>query len=139
MGIASFLFGQSDEEKAQEAQTDARLRAINERDYGKGGVIYNAIEESQGAFAADNALGTVEKHLANDELDTATGDQQIDTAFDTELSRRTGAVRNAAGSGISAVFKSIFGIIPWQVWLAGAAFAFFYFGGFKFLKGKLKL
>jgi len=136
MGLASFLFGQSEEEKLQEAATDARLKALDQK-YEKGGTIYNLISEREGAYAADNVLNIVHQDEARDAQDTATGDQQIDNAFDSELSRRTSLVRDAAGSSINAVFKSVFGLVPWQVWLASAAFAFFYFGGWKILRKAL--
>ena len=44
-----------------------------------------------------------------------------------------------AGGTINAVFKSVFGVIPWQLWLIGLIVGAWYLGLFNgLLKGTLK-
>ena len=73
----------------------------------------------------DATFEQVLDHDAADDINDP--DAEIQYAFDEELGQRTGAVRDAASGGISAFMRATFGIVPWQVWLAGLAIAAVYF------------
>ncbi len=84
----------------------------------------------------DDNYAAVQLHDAADEIDA---DAEINDAFDDELDRRTGAVSGFVGGGINAFLKSVFGVIPWQVWILGLLAAGWYLGLFNgVLKGSLK-
>lgn len=62
-------------------------------------------------------------------------DEEIDQAFLDGLDEGASNIRNFAGDTINTVVGTPLKLIPWQVWLAAALYAAWYFG---LLKGVLK-
>lgn len=71
-----------------------------------------------------------------DAADAEDPDAEIDSAFNEELNDRTAAVRNFASGGINAIFKSVFGTIPWQVWIGVGLYVAWRLGLLKGIFGK---
>ena len=130
MSLLSYILG-SDEQQQRGDSLDAQLKALNDRDYGKGGRIYNEIQEEQGPAAAIIAAQDVQKHLESSK--TGNVSAQIDQAFDEGLADSTSSVRNAIGTAVGSIFR----IIPLSVWILAAVALFVYMGGWVWLKGRL--
>ncbi len=137
MSLIGWLFG-APKLQSEGDRLDAELAALNQKEYGEGGRIYNQIEAQRGTAAADAAY---RQTLANQQTG-ATGnvDKQISDAFDEGLND---GANNVTGF-VSGVFKTIgkalgavlLGIPVW-IWLGLAVGAFFYLGGGAFLRRKL--
>jgi hypothetical protein len=102
---------------------EKKSQQLNEELYAQGAIGSVAHEQARKHYEADFAYDP---------------GQEIDKAFNDELSARTGAVRGAVGGGINAIFKSVFGSIPWQVWLGVALYIAWRVGLFNGIFGKLK-
>jgi len=136
MSFLANLFGAQEEQ--QRADTlDAQLAALNKRDYGEGGTIYQTIAARDGVAAAEQARLATDEHLATQVAQDRDIAGQIDTAFDTQLASGASGIGGFVGNTIKGVFGTVFRILPWWLWLLVAAGAFFYFGGWTFVARRL--
>jgi hypothetical protein len=117
-----------DEEQARQDDLDRRLREMNERDYGRGGRLYERISAERGEAAADETYQDVLDNLESSRIDDV--EAQVRDAFYEGLQDGT---RN-----IQRGFDFSFGAIPWQLWAAGAVALFLWAGGGAWLKGVFK-
>lgn len=136
MGLLSFFTGVDLEAEQQRGnELDAQLAALNQKDYGPGGRIYQRIEAEQGTDAAERTYESVQANLEGSQ--TGDVEQQVVAAFGEGLNEgfqsTTGGIRNA----LSAPFEFIFKAVPWYFWIIGLGVLFFYAGGFVWLKGRL--
>jgi hypothetical protein len=58
---------------------------------------------------------------------------QVDQAFSQGASDGATAIRTTVGGTINNVVAGTFAVVPWQIWLIGLGWAFFSFGGPKWL------
>lgn len=134
MSFLSAIFARGEQKRGDDL--DAKLRALNERDYGKGGQVYDAVQARYNQEAADRNLDTVRTH----EETGATGDvgQQIDSEFGAGLSEGAANIRHSVDNISWGILKTGLKTIPITVWVIAAGVAFFYLGGSRFLKGIVK-
>jgi len=122
MAFLDFFTGiDSEEEQARQDKLDAALRAENEKDRAKYGEDW---------FAQASA------HVDQGAIPDVAG--EVDDAFWDGWQDGADNIRNGIGSTINTVTGSAFSVIPWQVWLAGAAYIAWQMGAFKGLLAKVK-
>lgn len=121
-----------DAEQARSDQLDAALRVQNEIDYGPGGPVYNQIASERGTAAANAAYQQVTQRGAADDMPDIAGD--VHGAFREGLHEGYENVTGGIRATLAAPFKFTWASLPWQLLLAGAIFAFFYFGGPQLVK-----
>ena len=102
MSLPDWLTGFDRENYDAGVAAEKKSQQLNEELYQQGQI---------GSIAHEQARAHYDANFAENP------DDEIQAAFDKELTDRTSAVRSFAGGGINAVFKSVFGSIPWQVWL----------------------
>jgi hypothetical protein len=110
-------------------RADAALQVLNQ----KKALQY---EDDYGAEFADEWRAETAKNMAISDRQLANPDEQIEGAFWEGWNEGGDAIRNGIGSTINTTTGSIFRLIPWQVWLAGAAYGAFKLGLFKGLLKK---
>jgi hypothetical protein len=118
------LFG-ADDLQADGDAADEKLRAMNARDYGEGGHIYNLIQDQSGTAAADKAHGIVLDNLTKSQ--TGNVSEQLGVAFDEGWEEGKGNVSGFIGKTfgvVGDVLTSVLKGIPWWVW----GIALLYFG-----------
>ena len=130
MGLISYLFGAGGEQQRGDS-LDAQLAALNARDYGPGGQIYDTIAADSGQNAADATYKVVQA----DEAKGATGnvDHQIATAFGEGIDEGAANIRGTIGGTVKGVFGTTLKLLPWWIWLAIIVGVVGYFGGFAWL------
>lgn len=121
------------------AAADAKLQAMNAKDYGKGGDLYNQVAATEGTAAADANLATV---LANQATDATVAsvveaEAQVNQAFVEGLGEAYDERTGQARAVLNAPFKVLWDSVPWYFWLLGAAGLFLYLGGGVWLRRTL--
>lgn len=110
------------------AAADAKLDALNAKEYGVGGSNYNRIAEAEGRAAANRTLAEVMKEDAT-ALSYSDATDDVNSAFVSGLGdaydERTGQARSV----LNAPFQVLFDSVPWYFWLIGLGALFLYLGG----------
>jgi hypothetical protein len=106
-----------DEEQRRQAELDAQLAALNREKLDSG-------DWSQKTY-----------ELASQQLNQSYIDvnAQVNQAFSEGAAGGATGIRTALGGTINSVVAGTFAVVPWQIWLLGLAWAFFSFGGPKWL------
>jgi len=113
--LSKWLFGVDiDEEQARQDSLNEGLRQENEADREKFGEAWFREAEANREAGAINDVG-----------------EEVTTAFEEGWNDGADNIRGAIGGTVNAVVGTPFKLIPWQVWLIAAVWAFFYFGGLK--------
>jgi len=105
------------------------------QDYQPGGRLYNKIAAEQGTAAADAAATQVEQHFEQGVTGNVT--DQVGQAFYDGLQEGASNIRTGVDKTVLGVLTTALKTVPITVWIAAAAFAFFYFGGLGLIKRKL--
>ena len=128
---------ENDEDLATIARVDSELEALNQ--------ARRAKKEQEAADLEDLGLGDEADQLRDgldewDRLHAINLKTQNDAlketsadAFNTELDTRAGSFRNGVAATIGTTLGTFFKLLPWWLWLAIAAAAFFYLGGARYL------
>lgn len=136
MGWLSIFTGVDlDEEQRKQDEADAKLRELNQKDYGPGGSIYNKIASEQGVETANETYDTVQEHLNGSHIDV---EAEVEQAFKDGLKEGYDNTTGAIKKTIAAPFNFTWAAIPWQLLAAGAVALFLYMGGHLWLKGIIK-
>ena len=114
MSILGYLFG-ADKLQSEGDAVDAKLTALNAKDYGPGGRLYTASNWAQ-----------VQQNLATGQ--TVNVDAQINAAFKEGLDDGAnnvtgflGGIFDVVGKGLGAILKAV----PWWLWLGVIAYFLF--------------
>ena len=81
------------------------------------------LDELEAAYARNDAAGA---GLADGT--GRTPDESIGTAFVSGLADGRNNIRTGVGSTINELLKNTLGLVPWQLWVAGAVVALWYLG-----------
>lgn len=136
-GDIQYAFGGGSSAQARSDATMAQLNAVNQQDYAPGGQIYNAIADVNGSAAADAAYQQVQQDAAK----SASGGtvlNQLQTAGQAGAAQGLSNLAGKIQSAVSGIFGVFTKLMPWQAWAGLALLAFWYLGGFKWLKGSLE-
>ena len=125
------------DEQARADDLDRQLRALNERDYGPGGRIYEKVKTERGQEAADAVNATVQGHLGTQEDQSRDIEGQVDDAFLQGLQEGYDNETGFAKKVLASPFKLAWDVIPWQLYVVALVALFFYLGGGVWLKGIL--
>ncbi len=140
-----FLGVDLDEEQQRSDELDAAIARENQKDYAApqrdGGFIgpmqpniYEQIQERRGTAAADATYAGVLERESQSRIDVR---DEVGDAFYEGLQEgyenTTGGIRSALAAPFNFAWKAL----PWQLIVAAAVFAFFYFGGGPWLKRAL--
>lgn len=107
-----------DEEQAKQNELDAQLKKMN--------------DDALAAGKWDNATyQAAEQHRVDSQINDVQG--EVDKAFNSGLQDGIDNIRGGIGKTINFPFR----LIPWQVYVIGAVFLFFYMGGAELLRGSL--
>lgn len=115
MGWLSSLFYGVDTDETQRTldDTDAKIRALNEKRLASGSWTQATYDQSM-------------QQLNAGQIDV---NKQVSQAFTSEIKDRVGAAADGVNSGFNAVLSTVFRAVPWWVWLGAAAwFAWPYLG-----------
>lgn len=107
-----------EEEQARSNNLNDQLAAMNKADLDSG-----KYDKATYAAAESNRVKSYEDEGGADVAAT------VQDAFDQSISENTSSIRKGLTSVITEPLKILFKLIPWPVWLAAAAFVFFYLGG----------
>jgi len=120
MAFLDFFTGfDSEEEQARSDRLDAELRALNEKQ-----------REQRGEDWFQQAQG----HIDDNRIDDVGG--EVNDAFIIGWGEGVDNIRNGVGNTISGATGTIFGIVPWQLWIGAAIYLAFRFGAFNGLLKK---
>lgn len=137
MGLFSKIFYgvDLDEEQRKQDELDAKLRELNERDYGPGGRLYEKITASGGIQEANQTLDQVLENLETSRAGDVS--DQVNDAFGEGLQEGYDNVTGAISNTLAAPIRFTFASIPWQLWALALVALFLYAGGGLWLKGIL--
>jgi len=115
--------------QAESNRLDAEIRAANERERSRpGGRIYDRTERERGEEAAIDAYNIVLMHEDEQEQQSADLEGQVGDAFREGLDEGARNIRQIIGAPFTLA-PAFLKVIPWQLWLLGAALLFFWLGG----------
>lgn len=126
MSFLGFLIGEDLAAEQKRSDDLDRQLAEYEREYQK--------RHAQDMTAAEleKRQAIFEKHQADGKVENV--EAEVNEAFYEGLDEGATNIRNFIGGAIDTAGRSIFGIIPWQVWIAALVFAFIYFDGMRLFR-----
>ena len=122
MSFLADIFGAGDAEE-RGAELDAKLAEINTRDY----------IDPNGKYYSPDAARIVSEHLNAQQAETADFDASLDREFIAGLAEGRDNVKGAFNGAVWQLLKSV----PFVVWVALAVYLFWFFGGWRYVKGKI--
>jgi len=125
MGLFDFLY--SGDTNANNGKTPAELdaegRALTKKKQSEETAwqLYAESEgiDSTGRYTQPEVMAQYEEHYNAQESQDANIGQQLDEEGNAEFFRQVGKRRDEASGVIGGTFKTLTGIIPWQVWVLG--------------------
>jgi len=121
--LPSWLLGgvDLDEEQQRQDETDAALARLNQKNLDNG--VYD-----------DRTYAEAEAHRLAGKLDA---NQEVADVFNKSINDSVSGAAGAVKGVIKTPFDFLFKALPWEIWVIAAIVAFFYLGGFVYLKGIL--
>jgi len=121
--LPSWLLGgvNLDEEQAKQDAIDSQLGALNKKNLDSG--VYD-----------DATYAEAEAHRLAGKLDV---NQEVADVFNKSINDSVSGAAGAVKGVIKTPFDFLFQALPWEIWVIAAGVAFFYLGGFTYLRGIL--